>query len=112
MALTKKVQAGLKPIDRRKFWSSMIHSDSADKDAYDRYTDCESKYKAEIVNDIDRTPIPGTENTSATKSTLIEILMRYSCFNPSVGYVQGMNYLVTILFLYYKNDVETFTALS
>lgn len=89
----------------------MTQCEPIQSDVYDQYSYCESKYKAEIINDIQRTPIPEWDNNAETKAKLVDILMRYSCFNTTVGYVQGMNYLVTILFLFYKNEKETFSAI-
>ena len=71
----------------------------------------ESPFKSEIENDVWRTPIPMV-NIESIRRSLFRILSRYSLYNNKVGYVQGMNYIVATLYLYFKNEEDTFWVLD
>ncbi len=67
---------------------------------------CKEKYLIQIKKDLNRTPVPIIENVKFAKKykrKIQNILFGYSNINPSVGYVQGMNFIVSALI---KNIIQ------
>lgn len=112
--LRNKVWNGLNDAERKYFWIYLTQyplNKSRYYGLYDRLRNKESPFKTEIENDVCRTPIPMV-NIETIRKSLYRILSRYSLYNHKVGYVQGMNYIVATLYLYFKNEEDTFWVLD
>lgn len=49
-----------------------------------------------------------TEPSDSGKNKLYNVLKAYCCYDYSIGYVQGMNYLAALLLIYIKDEVKAF----
>lgn len=99
---------------QRKIWSILTNYHYKKKVLQKDYSSLKNKksmYYSEIVNDIERTPISDKKFIDKIKVALIDLLNRYAIYNQNVGYVQGMNYLVSSLYVYFKSKQDTFWVL-
>ena len=99
---------------QKRVWALLTNYMVKKRDNYLKYVELRSqtsKYDSEIINDIDRTPIADQKYTAKIKIALIDLLNKYAIFNPKVGYVQGMNYIIANLYIYFKSKQDTFWVL-
>lgn len=68
---------------------------------------CSKTDEANILKDIHRT-FPElklfTEDCKSGKNRLYNVLKAYSCFDNTIGYVQGMNYLAAMLLIHIPSE--------
>ena len=104
------------PVEMRgTIWTYLITAKS--KCLKERYIGllnekCEKSVEKDIKKDINRTFafIPGFTKYQGTR--LYNVLKAYSCFDPEVGYCQGMNYIVGIMLLYMEDEADAFCLLA
>ena len=78
---------------------------------YNKYVSMPSPYETYITKDLTRT-LPHKNKTYFTLTNLYNVLKAYSNYNERVGYVQGMNFIVGMLFCKYENEICVFNALD
>ena len=78
---------------------------------YNKYVSMSSSYETYIAKDLTRT-LPHKITTRFTLTNLYNVLKAYSNYNERVGYVQGMNFIVGMLFCKYENEISVFNALD
>ena len=73
-----------------------------------------NKYDKEIMKDLSRT-FPDDisfKNESDNYKKLFNVLKAYSNYNKKIGYVQGMNFIVAKLILFFQNEKDIFIQLD
>ena len=78
---------------------------------YNKYVSMSSPYETNIAKDLTRT-LPHKNTTHFTLTSLYNVLKAYSNYNERVGYAQGMNFIVGMLFCKYENEKCVFNALD
>jgi len=102
---------GITKAQNKLFWKMMTEYEQVDEALFLQLEDANSEFKPEIINDIDRTPLPSSHDSLETKQKLIRILERFACHNSKVGYVQGMNYLAAALYIHFDDEIIAFRVL-
>ena len=78
---------------------------------YNKHASTPSPYETYIAKDITRT-LPHKLTTHFTLTNLYNVLKAYANYNERVGYVQGMNFIVGMLFCKYESEITVFNALD
>ena len=77
------------------------------KEKYESYGHKKSKYDYLIKQDINRT-FPYDPNFAKYREKLYNFLTRYSNYNTSIGYAQGLNFIVANALSYFEKEEEVF----
>ena len=76
---------------------------------YESYGNEKSVYDDLIIKDINRTfPYDSNFQNSSKKTKLYNLLTRYSNYKKSIGYAQGLNFIVANAMLYFEKEEEVF----
>ena len=84
-------------------------------DIYDKLLEMECTHEEySISKDVFRT-VPESskfqEPIKSGKNKLFNVLKAYSCFDNEIGYVQGVNYLASLLLMYIDDENSAFWCL-
>ena len=106
----EKLFDGVPESFRRSVWSQfLINATGGEYSGQENVTGAEVQWGPQIDLDIDRT-FPhhflfcGTPTSSPIKQALRHILLSYSESDPSIGYCQGMNFIVAFLLTYFDAE--------
>jgi hypothetical protein len=102
-------------IMRLKIWKSVyrysdIHREKSLKASYNMYLNQPCKYEDQIKKDLNRTNIedPSFKQGKVNHKKLFNILKAFSNCNQSIGYAQGLNFIVASAILILKEEEEVF----
>ncbi|KAK9454517.1 rab-GTPase-TBC domain-containing protein [Dipodascopsis uninucleata] len=105
--LTRAIQNGLPPPLRGTIWQLMASSKSlAIEEVYTSLLTEASPHEKGIKRDLSRTSFAKTVN----QDSLFNVIKAYSLWDPEVGYIQGMAFIVVPLILNMKEE-EAFSLL-